>query len=221
MPRKWHLHWRLPEGRNEAERDSLINTLGNLTLLTGRLNSKVSNGPWLGKGGKREGLEAHDVLLLNREILKGSVDQWTDEAIRLRTKELAKIVCQIWPVPLGHRSGFSPDRIRVRKKVDLSDLIVGGVLVPGMSLYPRLKKYAHRIATLLPDGRVEVDAQQFTGPTDAASAIAGKRTSGWWFFLVDQASRRSLRDARRDYIDAMAVEIEDDDQDDDSDDDDV
>jgi hypothetical protein len=40
-----------------------------------------------------------------------------------------------------------------------------------------------------------------------------------WFFLVDQASRRSLRAVRRDYVDAMAVDVEDDEPGDEGDDD--
>jgi hypothetical protein len=88
-----------------------------------------------------------------------------------------------------------------------------------MSLFPRRKKFSHRVATLLPDGKVEVDGQAFSGPSEAASAIAGKRTGGWWFFLTDQASERSLRSIRRDYIDAMAVDADDDEQDDDGDED--
>ena len=107
MPRKWLAHWPLEKGTNEeAERDRIIHTLGNLTLLTGKLNSKVSNGPWLGSDGKREGLEGHDVLILNRELLKKAGDQWTDEAIRARTQELTDVIVQIWPVPPNHRSGF-------------------------------------------------------------------------------------------------------------------
>jgi hypothetical protein len=152
---------------------------GNLTLLTGRLNSKVSNGPWLGSGSKREGLEAHDVLLLNRELLKKSRDQWTDEAIRVRTRELSEIIIQIWPVPPNHRSGFVPEKPRLRKKVSLADLITGGALEPGMTLFPRRKKFSDRVATLLPEGQVEVDGVAFSSPSDAASAIAGKRTNGW------------------------------------------
>ena len=62
-----------------------------------------------------------------------------------------------------------------------------------MSLFPRRKKYSDQVATLLPDGQVEVDGVAYSSPSDAASAIAGKRTNGWWFFLTDQASRRSLR----------------------------
>ena len=62
---------------------------------------------------------------------------------------------------------------------------------------------------LLPDGQVEVDGVAFSDPTDAASAIVGKRTNGWAFFLTDQASRQSLRTVRQEYVDAMDVDADD------------
>ena len=77
MPGRWHAHWPL-NGQRDADRDDIIHTIGNLTLLTGRLNSKISNGPWSGSGGKRAALEGHDVLMLNRDILKKAGDRWTD-----------------------------------------------------------------------------------------------------------------------------------------------
>jgi hypothetical protein len=101
------------------------------------------------------------------------------------------------------------------------DLLAGGALEPGMSLFPRMRKFDHQVATLLADGRVEVDGTAFANVTDAATAIAGKRRNGWWFFLTDQASRRSLRAVRQDYMVAMAVDVEDDDSDEDEDEDDV
>ena len=88
-----------------------------------------------------------------------------------------------------------------------------------MSLFPRRKKYSHQVATLLRDGQVEVNGEAFSRPSDVASRIVGKRTNGWWFFLTDQASRRSLRSVRRDYVNAMAVDVEDDEPEDDGDDD--
>ena len=219
MPRNWQTNWQLQSGSSEEDRERAIHFLGNLTLLTGKLNSKVSNGPWQGAGGKREGLEAHDVLFLNREILKRAGMQWNDAGINDRTRELSQIITQIWKVPAGHRSGFTPDKPRTRKTVDLSDLIVGGVLQSGMPLFPRRKKYSHRIATLLSDGRVDVDGVAFSSPSEAAVSIVGKRTNGWPFFLVDQSSKRSLRNVRHDYLDAMSVEGIDDDFDDEGDDD--
>lgn len=68
MPRKWTMHWPLRDGATADERDRLIHTLGNLTLLTGKLNSKVSNAAWAGTNGKRVGLQEHDVLILNRGL---------------------------------------------------------------------------------------------------------------------------------------------------------
>jgi hypothetical protein len=53
--------------------------------------------------------------------------------------------------------------IAILRKVDLSDLIIGGALAPGMSLFPRRKKYSHRVATLLPDGKVEPRPKAVTG----------------------------------------------------------
>jgi GNAT superfamily N-acetyltransferase len=219
MPRKWHNNWPLQDGRTEADRDRIIHSLGNLTLLTGKLNSKVSNGPWLGPEGKRSGLEGHDVLVLNRQLLKTAVEEWTEDSIRIRTQELAAVIAQVWPVPPDHKSSIRSVQPRLRKKIDLSDLINGGALQPGMSLFPRRKKYSHKVATLLQDGHVEVDGVAFSSASDAAEAIVGKRTNGWWFFLTDQASRHSLQRVRRDYVNAMAVDLEDDEPEDDGDED--
>jgi len=196
--------------------------LGNLTLLTSKLNSKVSNGPWLGTGGKREALHAHDVLMLNRQVLKGSEAQWTDEMIHARTRDLIQLIIQIWPVPPNHQSGFLAEKKpSYLKKVELLDLMNGGFLTAGISLFPRRKKYSNRVATLLPDGKLEVEGVPYARPSDAASAITGKRTNGWWFFLIDQNTRVSLRNVRRDYIDALAVDAEEDESDQEAEDDDV
>jgi hypothetical protein len=122
-------------------------------------------------------------------------------------------------VPPNHKSSVRSVQPRVRKKIELPDLINGGALYPGMSLFPRRKKHSHKVATLLQDGHVEVDGVAYSSASDAANAIAGKRTNGWWFFLTDQASRQSLRRVRDDYVNAMAVDVEDDEPDDDVDED--
>jgi hypothetical protein len=216
MPRKWAKHWGTAPG-HDADRDRLIHTLGNLTLLTGRLNASVSNGPWLGSGGKRDALHRHDVLMINREFRE--YEQWTDEDIRRRTDRIANMVMEIWPVPAGHRSGYAHEKVRPRHKVDLLDLMNAGMLQAPKMLVPRSKRHASRIATLLPNGQIEVDGRTYGAPSPAASAIRGQSTNGWWFFLVDSASRRSLRDVWRDYVDSLAVDVEDDDADEDVDED--
>lgn len=221
MPRKWQTSWPLESrAQEDSEREALIHTLGNLTLLTGRLNSKVSNGPWLGIGGKREAIKAHDVLLLNRKVLNiaDRREQWSDEAIRERTKELIEAIIEVWPVPQGHKSGFGRQKANRRKKIQLVDLINAGVLTPGMPLYPRRRIFSDKVVTLLSDGRVELDGVIYDRPSPAANAIVGHQMNGWGFFLVDPASRRSLRMVRRDYLDSLSVDAEDDEPDDDEDD---
>lgn len=212
-------HWPLREGNTEAGRERIIHTLGNLTLLTGSLNSKVSNGPWAGTTGKRQALRAHDVLLLNRDIDDQANEQWSDEAVRARTQKLAQSVIDVWPVPPGHRVKH-PGTLRKVLRVELLDLIANGALEPGTPLVPRGKKYSQKIATLLQDGRVEVNGIAYSTPSDAATKIRGRQTSGWWFFFIDPASRRSLRDVRTDYVSAMALDAEDEETDDDGDEDD-
>jgi hypothetical protein len=218
MPRKWATNWPLNEGFREDERDGLIDSLGNLTLLTAKLNSKVSNGPWLGTDGKRSGLEGHDVLMLNRELVKGAPERWTEESIRTRTGELSDIIISIWPVPEGHRSPYIAAKPRRRKKVRIPDLIAAGVLQPGITLVPRSKKFSDRLVTLLADGRIEVDGMAFESPSDAATKMVGHKRNGWQFFLVDPVSRRSLRQVRRDYVERLTIDTEDDETDDDEDD---
>ncbi len=219
MPRKWQDHWPIKSSNSEADRERIIQTLGNLTLLTTKLNSKISNGPWAGVGGKRESLQLHDVFILNRQILKEADQDWTDEAIRLRTHNLIDAITKIWPVPQGFRSGFAPDSPKPKKKVTLSDLIVGGALQASMTLFPRRKKYSHITATLLSDGRVEVDGIAFAGPSDAARSIVGKPTNGWSFFLANQTPRKTLRDARNAYIQSMALDADEDELDEEGDED--
>lgn len=220
MPRKWQSHWPLAdETGTEADREALIHTIGNLTLLSGQLNSKVSNGPWLGDTGKRQGLVGHDVQMLNRELLKSAGDNWSDAGIRKRSDDLSKIIIEIWPAPPGHRSGFAREKVVPRHKVDLSDLLSAGRLQAAMLLYPRRKKYADSVATLLPDGRLDVGGKIFASPSEAAKTITGANENGWAFFLVDQQSKRSLKDVRLDYLESLAIDADEDDSADDVEDD--
>lgn len=122
-------------------------------------------------------------------------------------------------MPEGHRSGFSRERVTPRHKVDLSDLISAGWLEPGCSLFARRKKFADVFATLLPDGRLDIGGVVYASPSEAAKAVTAQPTNGWWFFLADKKSLRSLRDVRRDYLESFAVDLEEDDTDEEADDD--
>ena len=99
MPVGWSTdHWALPDGADvetaALERKTLIHTVGNLTLVAGRLNSSMSNSSW---ENKRDGLLEHSVLLLNNELM--GEPNWDENAIRRRSRRLAKLVAEVWPGP--------------------------------------------------------------------------------------------------------------------------
>ncbi|MDI9639480.1 DUF262 domain-containing HNH endonuclease family protein [Kamptonema cortianum] len=98
MPQKWKRHWggRTMTSEEEGRRQESIHLLGNLTILTDKLNQSVSNAGW---EKKREALEAHSVLRLNKEL--ASFDEWNEESIAARTADLAHRICRLWPRPGG------------------------------------------------------------------------------------------------------------------------
>ena len=101
LPQSWEAHWPLPTKLDEEEarqeRNRLLHTIGNLTLVTGRLNSRASNAPW---ERKRETLEEHSVLFLNHSLLAESKGvAWDEQMILARSKRMADLVCKVWPGP--------------------------------------------------------------------------------------------------------------------------
>ena len=217
MPRRWQVHWALPEGRIAADRDAILDTIGNLTLLTGRLNSKVSNGPWAGQAGKYAALQSHDVFMLNRQLLGQAMDGWDDEHIGARTERLIGVITEVWPVPEGHQSRTERIERRPTRRVELADLIAAGFLAEGATLYARRRRVAGRTATVLSDGALDVDGTRYSSPSGALRAVSGTSGNGWWFWLVDPISKRSLTDLLGEYVDQRDVDAEDDDSPDDED----
>ena len=98
MPQSWEPYWALPESVDveiaRHRRNQLVQTIGNLTLVTGRLNATMSNGPW---ESKREGLLEHSTLTLNSELMTSV--QWDEEAIQHRSRHMANLVLDVWPGP--------------------------------------------------------------------------------------------------------------------------
>ena len=99
MPVGWRaVEWPLPEGIDTDaatyQRNTLIHSIGNLTLATQKLNSSMSNAPW---EIKRDELQEHSVLLLNNELLTRLT--WDEETIRSRSRRVAELVSARWPGP--------------------------------------------------------------------------------------------------------------------------
>ena len=97
MPQTWLPHWPLPDDADEedvANRDRIIHTIGNLTLVNGRLNSSLSNAPW---DSKRKTLSDHSVLFLNKRLVNKGPTDWDEKAIKKRGKWLHKRAVEVWP----------------------------------------------------------------------------------------------------------------------------
>jgi hypothetical protein len=106
MPQSWEANWPLPEGEGlggevaEARR-LVIHTIGNLTLLTKKLNAKLSNAGWaVGDGdslAKRETIKQYSLMMLSKDVVDCST--WDEGMIAARGERLFAHACSIWPRP--------------------------------------------------------------------------------------------------------------------------
>jgi hypothetical protein len=99
MPQEWAAHWPLPADsqRDVASiaRESHIHRLGNLTLLTAKLNPSISNGPW---PTKLQEILKFSALGLNRRL---PATAWSENEIEGRSHELAGLAVSTWKHPSG------------------------------------------------------------------------------------------------------------------------
>jgi hypothetical protein len=115
MPRAWRSYWdtepplTIEEG---ALRSKRVDTIGNLTLVTQKLNGSLSHRPWTdaeavliaptGKDaglGKRSLLDRYSLLVLNKSLVGEHADAWTDRDITDRGRQMTERVCALWPRP--------------------------------------------------------------------------------------------------------------------------
>ena len=100
LPRSWQEHWPVEtsdQGQKillEQERSDHVHRIGNLTLVSKRLNPALSNASW---ENKRRELQKHSHLRLNARLCEEA--DWDEQAIRTRGEWLAGVVSRIWPGP--------------------------------------------------------------------------------------------------------------------------
>lgn len=103
MPQTWQTYWALAdtdkadpvtEQKAVARRDRLVNSLGNLTLITGSLNPSLSNSAWQTK---RPELLKFSKLNLTQYFHANDADEWNEAAIEKRTRYLYLQMAKIWP----------------------------------------------------------------------------------------------------------------------------
>ena len=102
MPQKWQENWPFPVASTDSDeavarhenRNRIIHSIGNLTLVNFRLNASLSNAPW---PQKQRILDEHATLFLNKKLLAEAPHDWDEEEISDRSRRLAKLACRIWP----------------------------------------------------------------------------------------------------------------------------
>lgn len=198
MPQRWGQHWPLTDGVTAQERDKLIHTLGNLTLVSKALNPSMSNAGWLGEKGKRAELEKYSSIKITSDVIRLADDNnalWDEDLIQERTNQLIDDILAIWPVPEGHTSSNrqSDDS---RSSATVKDLIDAGLVFVGQELFPNREGFHDNTATVSPDGSLLIEGRSYETPTGAARAVIKRTINGWWFWRVGSPSGTSLKELR-------------------------
>ncbi|PPJ48944.1 DUF262 domain-containing protein [Rhizobium sp. KAs_5_22] len=101
LPRTWTEEWPFAEGEYSAPysgspaalgRATVINTLGNLTLITGGLNISAGNKQF---SEKKQKFAEHTGLFLNKWFVQR--EKWDETDIRERSEYIATLAFSIWP----------------------------------------------------------------------------------------------------------------------------
>lgn len=132
MPVKWDKYWSKVPVLDEqgkamdkdnpdriSERTKAISNLGNMILLTSKLNSALNNREFSIKvngDGKHSGYSAYGSLLLTKEVVDIYPNQWNEVAIKNRCDNLFKDIVNIWPdyyseLPSTHSNTQSADEL--------------------------------------------------------------------------------------------------------------
>jgi len=111
LPQQWLDKWKLPDGstgmnfidlakapagdiraESTRNRNAILQTFGNLTILTQSLNSTVSNSQW---AIKKPQLLKHSLLPINQQL--HNVEVWDEAAILQRSNKLLARALKAWP----------------------------------------------------------------------------------------------------------------------------
>lgn len=199
LPRSWKDTWPVATPEAAEVRQSRVHRLGNLTLLTKSLNSKVSNGPW---ANKRSALQDHNTITITGRVIKRTEHQpWDEELIDERTEELIGDLLRVWPVPEGHLGEVVDPQTKAGDWVELKHLIDAGFLAPGDALVATHRDFKGKRATLTADGSIDLDGKVYTSPSAAGHSLRKRATNGWYFWAT--ADGRRLRDVRTEFQSAV------------------
>lgn len=196
LPQKWTDSWPVDTPEAEQSRQARVHRLGNLTILTSALNSKVSNGPWLDK--RRALLEHNTIKLTGRLIEQTQEQEWDETLIDRRTSALIEVLLKVWPVPDGHKGMVIDPQAKAQDWVRLKHLLDAGMLAAGDKLHATHRDFSGVEATVTAEGGIELNGKLFGTPSGAGDYLRKKPTNGWYFWSL--ADGRRLRDVRAEFL---------------------
>jgi hypothetical protein len=196
LPQKWKDSWPVESPEAATDRQDHVHRLGNLTLLTKSLNSKVSNGPWETK--RSALLEHNTVKLTGRLITATEAGTWDEAGIDKRSRELAQVLLTTWPVPSGHTGEVVDPQTKAQDWVELKHLVQAGLVEPGTVIKATHRDFVGVTAVVAGDGFIELADKRFNSPSGAARAVRKRPTNGWYFWAVQDGRR--LRDVRAQFL---------------------
>ncbi|EGD57089.1 GmrSD restriction endonuclease domain-containing protein [Gordonia neofelifaecis] len=196
LPQKWEENWPVGDDAAALRRQDHVHRLGNLTLLTQKLNSKVSNSPW---PIKRSALLQNNTLTLTGRLIEStSGAEWDEEMIDQRTESMIDTLLTVWPVPDGHTGTVLDPQSKPQEWVELKHLIDAGLLAPGEVVQPVSQDLAGTRAIVTAHGTLALDGREFSTPSGAGHHVRKRATNGWHFWVLDDG--RKLNDLRADFL---------------------
>lgn len=202
MPQKWRANWPIPGyGSSEADefdtayqasvvaRNSVVDKLGNLTLLTQKLNSSVSNGPY---SVKMPAIRAHSSLALNRDLVAWS--SWDEKAIHERSEKLFKVAQRIWEAP-RRREDFNKVKVGQR-----SEVVGARSGLPADGTRCEFSYGGRVLQARIENGAIAVEgySESFRSFSAASRAVTKTSRNGWndWYVTL-AGGQRMLADEWR------------------------
>lgn len=216
MPQRWRAKWEVLWNTDEDEakaatRNRVLHELGNLTLVTQKLNTKVSNGSWETKVAHFQ--EVNDVVLTN-DVIQSAPVNWDENQIAERTSDLIESILKIWPVPEGHVGMVAPaSEPSPSDDVDLALLVSEGLIEAGAILVARAAVLKGVTAAVGLDGRIFIGDVGYDTPSAAGNAANAEghykgAINGWRFWKLKD-SGKSLWEIRNEYRVSLGDESSD------------
>ena len=224
MPQKWETHWPItgPDAevlRLSSERNAKVQELGNLTLLTNKLNARISNSAW---SDKQHHLRGSSDLLLTNEVLHNAPERWDETMITQRTARMIDEILNIWPAPTDLPKRTSPrPQERFASQFDIRLLSAEGLVAVGDVFHPKASEHRHIAAIINQRGYLQIGETEFQTPSGAGvhvyELVGRQRSIDGWRFWIRESDGRSLYSLRDQYVEQMEAdpELDDDFEDDD------